>query len=286
MTRMKRQPAPRLAIVVGVDFSPASRMALARATAIAEATGAELHVVHDAGKVPAALRRAFRLRARASSGELDAIADEPRRSGVRVRVSWTEVGTTKALVSVARAAGAALVVVGTRGRTLPDTLVGSTAERVAATAKVPVLLVRRPARTPYAEVVVAADRDADLGEVTSIVRLVAPGRPLKTVHAYEGPFETTLLFHGADAQSLARYRASVRKEAKRDLQAIVEAAGLEPRTLVLRHGDPRSVFQGTPDRALLVLQRGSSLLKHAVLGSVTRSIIALSRCDVLVCGAR
>jgi nucleotide-binding universal stress UspA family protein len=268
-------------VVVGTDFSPASQEAVARAIRIAKDNDATLHVVHGAGRIPAALARRFGLNERRVDTELETVAKHARAERVRATAHHVETGPNKALRSVARDVGATLIVVGTRGRTVPDTFVGSTAERIAAISSVPVLLVRGSARAAYRDVVIAADRSSKVDIVARAARFVAPDTELSVLHAYEGLFETTLRLHGANERDIADHRARARKEAREALRPLMDRAGLEPSMLVLRHGDPRRLLHRMPKRTLLVMQRGS-VIAHAFLGSVTRSVVAHGQSDVLI----
>lgn len=268
-------------VVVGTDFSPASHVAVARAIRIAEDNGATLDVVHGAARIPARLSRAIRVDRDRIDPALEAIIKQARASGVRAASHHVDAGATKALRTKARDLRARLIVVGTRGRTVPDTFVGSTAERIAALSPVPVLLVRGSARAAYREVVIAADRSSKLDVVARAARFVAPEADLSVLHAYEGPFETTLLIHGATLRDIADHRARARKDAREALLPRMGRAGLKPRMLVLRHGDPRRLLSQIPKGTLLVMRRGS-VIAHAFLGSVTRTVVAHGQSDVLI----
>lgn len=256
-------------------------MAVTRAIRIAKDNDAILDVVHGSARIPAALSRGFRVEGDRIQSELDAVLQQARASGVRATSHHVGVGATRALRTKARDLGARLMVVGTRGRTVPDTCVGSTAERIAALSRVPVLLVRCSARAAYRDVVIAADRSPKLDVLVRVARFASPDTELSVLHAYEGPFETRLRLQGADERAIADYRAYARSEARASLLPLMERAGLEPRMLVLRHGDPRRLLHQVPKGTLIVMRRGS-VLAHALLGSVTRSVVAHGQSDVLI----
>ena len=141
-------------IMHATDFSPASRAAFTQAVELARVTGAELILAHALSFVPPYLGgEAYmspstwdRIEASARSTarrRLDALIGRARKAGVRAR-ALVIVGSP--YEQIARAAGSAraeMLVVGTHGRTgLPRLLVGSVAQRILATARCPVLLVR------------------------------------------------------------------------------------------------------------------------------------------------
>lgn len=271
------------AIVVGTDFSPASGDAIARATEIARRTGATLHLVHATRRLPAALARAFGVTdERTTSRMLDGFVAEVRKTGARARGHLLRGGAVEALRAQCRALGAALVVVGARGRTVPDAAIGSTAERVASGARCPVLLVRRKVGRPYRDVVIAADRGSNVAAALAAARLVADGARVRVLHAYAPPFETTLALQGATAADLQAYRRQARQEALRAMTEAVVGAGLDPSCLVLQHGDARRVLTGVERMTLLVVDRGRSVAEHALLGSVTRWVVAYGTSDVVL----
>ena len=140
-------------ILVGTDFSPASRPAFRRAVEMAAANGAALWIAHVAapplplspdGFVPprfyddmsAAIRTDAQRRLRP-------MLNRARKAGVRARTLTLAGAPHDALNRAARRHRADLIVLGTHGRTgLARLLVGSVASRVVATAPCPVLTVR------------------------------------------------------------------------------------------------------------------------------------------------
>jgi nucleotide-binding universal stress UspA family protein len=143
-------------VLVAVDFSKDSEMALIWACQYANLTGAVLvvlHVVHDPGDAPGYYRR----------GEEDALRpmEDVAREMLeefleRAREDHPEVATvakmdtrlvrgipaTRILEAV-ESVGAGLIVMGSRGRTgLPHLLLGSKAQRVVQLSPVPVTIVK------------------------------------------------------------------------------------------------------------------------------------------------
>ena len=140
-------------ILVGTDFSPASRAAFRRAVEMAAANGAVLWIAHvDVPPLPLSregyvlpqyyedLSAAMRADAQKRLRPLLARA---RKAGVRARAISLVGVPHEALNRAARRHRANLLVVGTHGRTgLARFFVGSVASRVVATAHCPVLTVR------------------------------------------------------------------------------------------------------------------------------------------------
>jgi nucleotide-binding universal stress UspA family protein len=249
---------------------------------IAKQHGAAIHLVHAAPVLPRLLARRFRLSQTGREREaLDGELQRVRKAGVAAHAHLAQGNIVDALTAKARALAADLVVVGAGGRTFPDAMIGSTAERLIAVDQHRVLLVRRPASRPYREVVLAAHDDSRLKEQAAAAQLLAAGVP-SLLHAYEAPFEMTLVFHGVQASELRKYRAAARREAEARMRKLMEKAGLDSFELVLRDGAATSVLQRVDRDALLVLSRGRSVMRHIVLGSVTRAVVAYGASDVLL----
>lgn len=144
------------------DFSPASRPAFTMARVLAKKLGARLILFHAyeglapfvvatpmmAGPASGAIVDTLWATAR-TAGErgLDRLAARARRDGLRVSKRLEAGAPASAIVRAARKERAAMVVVGTHGRTgLPRLLLGSVAERVIRTAPCPVVTVPRRRR--------------------------------------------------------------------------------------------------------------------------------------------
>lgn len=143
-------------VLVAVDFSKDSEMALVWACHYASLTGdglTVLHVVHDPGEAPGyyrvreedALRpmedvagemlEEFMEKARKDHPEVNAIAKMDTKLVRGIPASR--------ILEAAESLGAGLIVMGSRGRTgLPHLLLGSKAERVVQMSPVPVTIVK------------------------------------------------------------------------------------------------------------------------------------------------
>lgn len=253
-----------------------------RALHIAKTHGGVLHVVHASPRLPRVVSRRYGISDDRHQREaLDALLRQIRREGVRAHAHLLQGNAIHLLTSKARGVAADLVVVGGRGRAFPDAMIGSTAERLIAADQHRVLLVRRPAKRPYEEVVIAANEESRLSEQVAAARLLSPRAP-SVLHAYEGAFESTLRLNDVSAAELRRYRDSVRREAAERMAELVERAGLEQTQLLLRHGSATQLLQRIDRDALLVLSRGRSAIRHLLLGSVTRAVVAYGASDVLL----
>lgn len=123
-------------ILVPLDGSPQSAVALPAARTMARATGARislLHVVADQASTLVNLER----------GRLERIADELRGADLTVDTAVLDGEVAETILRYRRAIGADLVVMRTHGRAgISRAVLGSASERVLAEARVPVMLLR------------------------------------------------------------------------------------------------------------------------------------------------
>ncbi|HRJ49110.1 MAG: universal stress protein [Phycisphaeraceae bacterium] len=156
----ENHPGPFRRILVGVDYSETSSLALRRASSAAARDAAELHVLH-VYRGPASLfpflTGVITQWAEAIAGleeqEEKRLADfvstvlgEPGPGPVPVQRTIESNFHGRAIAQAAREADADLVVVGTRGATnLRDMVLGSTAERVLRDTHCAILAVKPPA---------------------------------------------------------------------------------------------------------------------------------------------
>jgi nucleotide-binding universal stress UspA family protein len=137
-------------ILVPVDFSKGSEQAVAKAAELARALGSPVHLLHvyqvpvlalpDA-PVMASPTFIADLTSRAQA-ELNRHRERLTAEGITAQAEITEGVPASTIVEKAKALGAAMIVMGTHGRSgFQRFLLGSTAERVVRTATTPVLTV-------------------------------------------------------------------------------------------------------------------------------------------------
>lgn len=158
MTSKKdRQP-----ILVPVDFSAYSRAALLKASELASFTGQPilvLHVIHDPAEMPGYYGRVTKKKKLVRIEDLAKEAFEsfmqetmrahPEARRLRKSKHKLVIGLpVSRILEVIEKSGAAMVVMGSQGRTgIDHLLLGSKAEQVVRLSPVPVLIVKDPART-------------------------------------------------------------------------------------------------------------------------------------------
>lgn len=144
-------------ILVPVDFSPSSRLALDYALALAERFQASVDVLH-CWEVPAYLRPdltvwsgevsvtlADHARREAEKGMQEFLADAKSKGSLPVASRIVAGAPYATILAACDESGCDLVVMGTHGRTgLSHLVLGSVAEKVVRHAKCPVMTVRAP----------------------------------------------------------------------------------------------------------------------------------------------
>jgi nucleotide-binding universal stress UspA family protein len=291
--------ATRQRVVVGIDGSAGARAALAWALAEAARRGVDLEVVTafpvdltwadayllDSAHVDA-IRSDTQARAEATVAEVRAEESSPADLGVQVLV----VTGPPAAELVQRSAGAALLVVGSRGRgAVRSALAGSVALHCTAHARCPVVVVH-PAAAPAAEparVVVGLDgsEPARAALLMAVAQAGPLGARVDAVLAYEAPNYWSDLY-----AVLAPALGETREHAQARGQAIVrEVLGPEPVArgavrVVPVEGHPGPVLRGAAEgaRLLVVGSRSCNLLEGVVLGSTALHCVAHAPCPVMV----
>lgn len=146
------EPRPVRTVLVPTDFSQDAGLAADAALRLLGPTGERRLILLHAYRVPVeamhlpaqVLMEAIRSAAETARGSLDALATKLRRPGLTIEPMARQGYPPDVVVEQATLAGADLIAMGTHGRSgLGRLVLGSTAERVLATAPCPVLTVRR-----------------------------------------------------------------------------------------------------------------------------------------------
>jgi nucleotide-binding universal stress UspA family protein len=299
----RRRPSavPSRCILAATDLSGASDHVLRSAASVAAATGAALHVIHafDFASPVYMGRRleptTFQYRVAAAEVALEAQIARTVPPEVAVAARRVEVYSAhRAIAEYADAAGAELVVVGAHTHNGSHLgVLGSTADRLIRTLRVPCLVVRTELGVPLHRVVVPLDLSdpgcaaleigvrwaGALGEPPGGAAL--PGTEVAVVHV------VPQLFAVADAPFDG---AVVPPGLNRAVDAAVKAAGSPPHVLVreeVRWSDRPAteiVSFAWRDRAdLLVLAtHGYGPVKRALIGGTASSVVRRAPCPVLL----
>lgn len=182
-----------------------------------------------------------------------------------------------------------LLVLGVRGsRPASGLAFGTTAARLLGTATKPLLVVKTSSTTSYRRVLVLVDFSASSVRAMHTALQLAPRASVNLLHSFELPYEGKLRVAGVAEEDVAAYFAAARQRALQQFQLLRqgELASSTRISAIVEHGDIRlqflkSVEQLRPD--LIAVGKGSqSRFADVFLGSVSRTVLAESPCDVLV----
>jgi nucleotide-binding universal stress UspA family protein len=286
-------------VVVGVDGSTGARAALAWALTDAAGRSAAVEVVTafpvdfywadplllDTGRI-AAIRSDTEARARAT---VESVRTEMPPAADDVDVQVLVVAGAPAAHLVQRSHGAALLVVGSRGRGgLRSTVAGSVALHCSAHARCPVVVVHGstpPAGEPSRVVVGLDDSDvARAALVAAVAAAASDGAAVDAVLAYEAPDYWSDVYEGMTPPlGETREQARARGEA---IVAEVLPDSTDRNAVRIRavegHPGPVLVREAEGARLLVVGCRSRNQLPGLVLGSAALHCVMHAPCPVMV----
>lgn len=267
-------------ILVATDLSQAAGAALSRAAQLSREHGAGLTVLH------------------VLPDELSAdVTDQARRSlqahvvefagSVAVEVVLRRGTVAYEIIAEGLEWGADLLVVGAHGEhRLIDVFVGSTAENVVRMSPVPVLLVKRPAETPYRTVILAVDTSAPAAEAARFGCALTPAAHHILVHACTVVGESLIRASGANDEQIEALRRASTEQARDHIAHLTDTLAPRPsRVLVTPGHPPTRLVELTRSYAadMVVVGTGArSAMSYVLLGSVAQHVMRESRSDVLV----
>lgn len=225
----------------------------------------------------------------AFAGMVARTSDALRRDGLEVTGTVLEGQPAHALVEEARAIGANLVLVGSRGLTgVPGMFLGSVARNVVQQAPCSVL-VARPVRHGLRDLVLGTDGSTDAAKAVdlavnlplpagarlTVATVLRPPAAIADLPMYETPlvcgdFESERLAAEALAGSVCAYLAESGRQAESEV----------------RIGDPAhelvTLAEERQADLILVGARGLSLIERLVVGSVADHVVKFAPCSVLI----
>jgi nucleotide-binding universal stress UspA family protein len=275
-------------VIVGIDGSPPSRLALRRAATEAVRRGVALHIVHARHAYwPDDATGSTRTEA-AARNLVDKAIEEARRDQPDIDVTGTAVlgGAAKAILSAAELGD--LVVVGSRGHSsFAATLTGSTCQQVATHAKTSVLVVRGRPDPTDGPVVVGHDGSAGAAGVleAAFAAAAARGTGVTVVRAFHRG--TPAL--PADAPPPKVYnprtaQAALTEELTRLTRPLSDKYPDVDVKVVAADGDPAQLLVEASEQAQLAVvgSRGHGGFTGLLLGSVGLHLIHHAHCPVLI----
>jgi nucleotide-binding universal stress UspA family protein len=275
-------------VIVGIDGSPPSRLALRRAAAEAVHRGVVLHIVHShSGSWPA--DEQSHLRAEEAGQKLVARAIEEARSdepGVDVTGASVPGGAAKAILDAAEPGD--LVVVGSRGHsTFAAAVTGSTCQQVATHANTSVLVVQGRPDPGDGPVVVGHDGSAGANGMLEAAFAAAAAR--KTGLTVIRAFHRASPVLPADAPPPKVFnprtaQAALTEELTRLTGPLSDKYPDVDVKIVVADGDAAQLLVDASHRAQLVVvgSRGHGGFTGLLLGSVGMHLIHHAHSPVLV----
>jgi len=284
-------------ILVGIDFSPASKAALKAALRLADFDQAAVTLVHivdvdlanelrrvngwdDAEVLQEAKERVHRF-----LGGPESPADLPR---LHLEVNHPFLG----LMSACRCRDADLLVLGTRGIQHHANQVGAVAAKCARRAPADVLLVREDAQERFRKALVCIDFSETSARALQAAGYLAQsdGTELDCVFVYRPPLQMALAMeYGGSVPELPDWQACL-DAWKADLDQFV-AGVLKPfeairwRTEVLTGGHIREAlirYAGDTDADMVILgTRGKTNLTTLLIGTTAESVVRHATCSIL-----
>jgi len=290
---MNGKPQPRRAVVVGVDGSPTSDLALDWAVGEATRKGLPLHIIHGFpyGYPMTRMGMAYAIEGlpELATGVRNAAISRAHEASPELSITWEQpaFGPAPALVSASETADT--VVVGARGLSaVRGVLIGSVSTQVAAHAHCPVVVVHE-VPTPAAgdaPVVVGVDGSSLSTKAIAYAYEHASSRAvgLTVVHAW-------WLEHVEGASASAIWTVDWQKFAEEEEALVAESlAGWQeryPDVTVRRHsvrGLPVEALVEQSEHACLVVvgTRGRGGFAGLLLGSVSQGVVHRSHCPVAI----
>lgn len=283
-------------ILVATDFSHDASHAARRAAQLATQWAARMELLHVmSGPSLRALREIF---PNPDDAEAKLIADAQRMldelsaslGQIDNTLLTTQVKIGKVLDEILlNCAQHDLLVLGAHGlNPLRDLILGTTAERLLRKSMRPVLVVKQAPKGPYQRVIVPFDFSPHSVQALKTAMHLAPNADITIVHAFDVPFEGKLWVAGVAEEEIYRYRIQARQQGLSKIGDLVGGLNAAPCRLrhVVEHGDaPRVILdkQQELEADLIVIgKHGQSIVEDLFLGSVTRHVLADSKCDVLV----
>lgn len=291
-------------LLVAVDFSEYSDIALEQAVQIA-ARGQDVEVVllwvdtrlpSEGLAIEETLVSAPREPEASAAAhaetrmKLDELAERVRERGVLASTRVENGHADEVIVDVAHQIGAALVVVGTHGRTgFKRFLLGSVAEKVVRTCLTNVLVARHDG-APFSRVLVAMDfSPASEHALQMALALAAPGAQIDIVHAWQYPPGTRgLLSPNPPDGPFAELGRDIVKRVERLGNALVQRYRGPDRTLEFEAvlGAAAEVLhrrlEGGGYQLAAMGTHGHRGFRRFLLGSVAEATVRHAPCSVLV----
>lgn len=286
-------------ILAATDLSAPARHAVERAALVAAGNDAALAMIHIANLAPLdQIRQLLSSEPERLEQDLvDQLRDALRtlaatiheRFGVTPALRVATGDLLPELLNHAATLPADLLVLGARGSSfLRHILLGTTAERLLSSSRVPMLVVKQPPHEPYRQLLVPVDFSASSLRALRLARTIAPRADISVLHVFEVPFEGQLRYAGVDESKIEHYRAIAHNQAWEKLRQLRSSADLDDARveLLVRQGDVSQRIleqEQEADCDLIVIgKHGKDAIEELLLGRVTRHVLTEAQGDILV----
>lgn len=287
-------------ILTATDFSQRGLRAVRRAAMLGKDLALpqiELMTVKDAG-LPDVLAKASNMTLQAAEEtvvehtqrDLQLIADDIRdnfgvASALTVRFGYVE----REIIKRASESDADLTVIGAHGGNfITDLLLGNTTDRLIQLSQRPLLIAKNEPRQSYRTILVPVDFSDDSVRAAKLALRISCGAQLMFLHAFDVYDEKRLQHFGIASELIAGNRVKAEQDAREKLNAFIAATGADqyPLTRKLVFGLPGPAIRDEvkllqPD-LIVIGKHGNSRMEDMLLGSVTRSTIHQTSCDIVV----
>jgi nucleotide-binding universal stress UspA family protein len=275
-------------ILVATDFSLRAEIAIERAAQLAEEHSATVTVLHV---MTEALREQARKRQIALRMEKDLrrklAALSPRHENT-ITIQITTGTPFVEIIRRARKAAVDITLVGAHGaQFIKDLLLGTTAEKIVRKGDRPVLVVKRPVRAPYRNILLPTDFSDHSSQALKFAMRVAPDARYHLLHVFQG-IEGQLWRAGFAKSEIKRYRRQAAQQSREEMTHFIRALGLNGRSIsrLMRYGRAPDVIttvtRGLRPDLVCVGSAGRTGLSHILLGSVAEHVLREAPSDVLV----
>ncbi|WP_017938006.1 universal stress protein [Zestomonas thermotolerans] len=276
-------------LLVATDLSPRSDKAVQRAALLVRRFGCEwtlVHVIDDDAPQRLIERRLSDAR------ELleDRVEGLALVAGQRPRV-MVEVGSVESTINeIALGTGAELLVLGMhRKNLLREIFVGTSAERIIRSSRLPVLRVAGSGEDDYRKALLAVDLSADSAHAIQTSRALGllDGCELHVAHVFEAFAKGEILMSAAEATVVAAATREARGQVEAELSSFLAEQQLDLPASQVHLEEGFSVVQlkrcmEKLDPDLVVIgTHGRSGLKKLMLGSVAETLLGEVARDIL-----
>jgi nucleotide-binding universal stress UspA family protein len=268
-------------ILLATDLSARGDRALDRAILLARQLRKPLIALHVIESQARALLSPQCPQSEREARARQALLRDLQDVAVDVKVLVKSGDPVRTLRQAADDSGCSMIVAGVaRDETLGRILLGTTVERLVRESAVPVLVVKRRARRPYRNALVASDFSEGSRHALRAALGLLPATGLTLFHAFDLPSSrkdevTAKGFQRTAQEAAAEFLDATPELTGRDRPRVHVAAGLPERVLI--------AYADEQDYELLVTgTHGSTGLIRTAIGSVADVLIEKAPCDVLV----